>query len=109
MDEGHPGWEARRERKSSAPAIWVSGRTAQRLAGHLRVHPDLVGKLESRVQDPAVSQAELLKVLPASVPLKLARETDTGQMAEEQDRAAQKEHMEGIVDERARTEVIPST
>ena len=52
---------------------------------------DLVEKLQSRiessrVQDPAVSQAELLKVLSASVPIKLAGETDTGQLAEEQDR-----------------------
>ena len=61
----------------------------------LRVQPDLVGKITSRVQDPALSQAELLKVLPASVPIRLAGETDADQLAEEQDRAAQREHMEG--------------
>ena len=60
----------------------------RRLAGNLRVQPDLVGKIKSRVQDPALSQAE-------------AFETDTDQLAEEQDRAAQNEQMEGIVDERA--------
>ena len=64
-----------------------------------------MGKLTSRVQDPALSQAELLKVLPASVPIRPARETDTDQLAEEQDRAAQREQMEGLVDSRARAEV----
>ena len=48
----------------------VTGRTVRRLAGNLRVQHDLVGKLKGRVQDPALSQAELLKVLPASVPIK---------------------------------------
>ena len=48
-----------------------------------------------------MSQAELLKVLPASVPIRLAGETDTDQLAEEQDRAPQREHMEGIADDRA--------
>ena len=62
----------------------------RRQAGNLRVQPDLVGKLQSRVQDPALSQAELLKVLPASVPIRLAGETDTDQLAEEQDRVAQR-------------------
>ena len=38
-----------------------------------------LGKLKSCVQDPALSQAELLKVLPASVPIRLAGETDTDQ------------------------------
>ena len=57
---------------------------------------------KSRVQDPALSQAELLRVLPASVPIRLSGETDTDQLAEEQDRAAQNEQMEGIVDERVR-------
>ena len=47
----------------------VPGRTVRRLAGNLRVQPDLVGKLKSRVQEPALSQAELLKVLTASVPV----------------------------------------
>ena len=75
----------------------VTGRS-----GNLRVQPDLVGKSKSRVQDPALSQAELLRVLPASVPIRLSGETDTDQLAEEQDRAAQNEQMEGIVDERVR-------
>ena len=56
----------------------------RRLAGNLRVQPDLVGKVKSRVQDPALSQAELLRVLPASVPIRLSGETDTDQLAEEQ-------------------------
>ena len=60
-----------------------------------------MGKVKSRVQDPALSQAELLRVLPASVPIRLSGETDTDQLAEEQDRAAQNEQMEGIVDEGA--------
>ena len=72
----------------------------RRLAGNLKVQPDLVGKIKSRVQDPALSQAELLKVLPASVPIRSSGETDTDQLAEEQDRAAQGEQMEGVVDER---------
>ena len=83
----------------------VTGRTVRRLAGNLRVQPDLVGKIKSRVQDPALSQAELLRVLPASVPIRLSGETDTDQLAEEQDRAAQNEQMEGIVDERVRAEI----
>ena len=52
-----------------------------------------------------IQRAELLKVLPASVPIRLSGETDTDQLAEEQDRAAQKEQMEGIVDERVRAEI----
>ena len=83
----------------------VTGRSVRRLAGHLRIQPDLVGKIKSRVQDPALSQAELLRVLPASVPIRLSGETDTDQLAEEQDRAAQNEQMEGIVDERVRAEI----
>ena len=69
----------------------VTGRSVQRLAG--------------RVQDPALSQAEFLRVLPASVPIRLSGETDTDQLAEEQDRAALNEQMEGIVDERVRAEI----
>ena len=83
----------------------VTGRSVRRLAGNLRVQPDLVGKVKSRVQDPALSQAELLRVLPASVPIRLSGETDTDQLAEEQDRAAQNEQMEGNVDERVRAEI----
>ena len=77
----------------------------RRLAGNLRVQPDLVGKIKTRVQDSALSQAELLRVLPAFVPIRLSGETDTDQLAEEQDRAAQNEQMEGIVDERVRAEI----
>ena len=66
-------------------------------------------KLESRVQDPALCQVELLQVLPASVPIRQEGETDTDQVAEEQDRAAQRdrerEQLEGLVDDRARAEV----
>ena len=40
-----------------------------------------------------------------SVPIRLAGETDTDQLAEEQDRAALREQMEGIVDDRARKEI----
>ena len=69
----------------------VTGRSVRRLAGNLRVQPDLVGKIKSRVQDPALSQTELLRVLPASVPIRLSGETDTDQLAEEQDRAVQNE------------------
>ena len=58
----------------------VIGRSVRRLAGNLRVQPDLVGKVKSRVQDPALSQAELLRVLPASVPIRLSGETDTDQL-----------------------------
>ena len=50
----------------------VTGQTVRRL----------VGKLKSRVQDPAFSQAELLKVLLASVSIKLAGDSDTEQVAE---------------------------
>ena len=77
----------------------------RRLAGNIRVQPDLVGKIKGRVQDPALSQAELLRVLPASVPIRLSGETDKDQLAEEQDRAAQNEQMEGIVNERVRAEI----
>ena len=77
------------------PLGTVTGRT-------VRVQPDLVRKLKSGVQDPALSQAELLKVLPASVPVRLAGETDTDQLAEEQDRAAHREQMEGLVYDRAK-------
>ena len=41
----------------------VTGRSVRRLVGDLRVQPDLVEKIKSGVQDPALSQAELLKVL----------------------------------------------
>ena len=83
----------------------VTGRSVRRLAGNLRVQPDRVGMINSRVQDPALSQAELLRMLPASVPIRLSGETDTDQLAEEQDRAAQNEQMEGTVDERVRAEI----
>ena len=69
----------------------ITGRSVRRFAGNLRVQPDLVGKIKSRVQDPALSHAELLKVLPGCVPIRLAGETDTDQLAKEQDRAAQRE------------------
>ena len=75
------------------------------LAGILRVQPDLVGKVKSRVKDRALSQAELLRVLPASVLIRLSGETDTHLLAEEQDRAAQNEQMEGVVDEKVRAEI----
>ena len=54
--------------------------------------------------DPALSQAELLKVLPASVPVRLAGETDTDQLVDEEDRAARREQMEGLVGDRAKRE-----
>ena len=44
-------------------------------------------------------------MLPASVPIRLSGETDADQLAEEQDRAAQNEQMEGIVNERVREEI----
>ena len=72
--------------------MWCSLRMEQSLDDQcedwqetFRVQPDLVGKIKSRVQDPALSQAELLKVMPASVPIRLSGETDTDQLAEEQD------------------------
>ena len=64
-----------------------------------------MGKPKSRVRDPALSQAELLKVLPASVPIRPASENDADHLAEEPDRAAQRKQMEGLVDDRARAEV----
>ena len=51
-----------------------TGRSVRRLAGNLRVQPDLVGKIKS-FQDPALSQAELLRVPAASVPFRLSDET----------------------------------
>ena len=83
----------------------VIGRTVRRQKRNLRVRPDIVGKLKSLVQYPALSQAELLRVLPASVPIRLSGETDIDQLAEEQGRAAHNEQMEGIVDERVRAEI----
>ena len=44
-------------------------------------------------------------MLPASVPIRSSGETDTDQLAEEQDRAARSEQMEGIVDERVKAEI----
>ena len=44
-------------------------------------------------------------MLPASVPIRLSGETETDQLSEEQDRAAQNEQMQGIVDERVRAEI----
>ena len=53
-----------------------------------------MGKIKGRVQeDPALSQAELLRVLPAFVPIRLATETDT------------EEQMELIVDDSSRAEI----
>ena len=72
------------------PHWTVTGRTVRRLAGNRRFQLDLVGKLKRRVQDPALSQAELLEVLPASVAIRQAGETDAEQLAEEQDPAAQR-------------------
>ena len=84
--------------------MWCSVHMEQSLDDQC-VQPDLVGKIKSRVQNPALSQAELLKVLPVSVPIRLSGEIDTDQFAEEQERAAQSEQMEGIVDERVRAEI----
>ena len=83
----------------------VTGRSVRRLAGNFRIQPDLVGKIKSRVQDPALSQAELLKVLLASVLIRLFGETNTDQLAEEQDQTAQSEQKESIVDEMVRAEI----
>ena len=44
------------------PHATVAGRSVRRLAGNLRVQPDLVGKIKGRVQDPGLSQAELLRL-----------------------------------------------
>ena len=44
-------------------------------------------------------------MLLASVPIRFANETDTDQLAKEQDRAAQGEQVEGIVGDRARAEI----
>ena len=55
----------------------VTERPVRRLARNLRVQPDLVGKIKSRVQDPAFSQLDLLNVLPASVPIRLSGETES--------------------------------
>ena len=87
----------------------VTGRTVRRLAGHLRIQPGQVGKLKSRVRDPALSQAEHPKVLLASVPIRLAGETDTEALAEEQDSAAQREQTEETVNERAKAEITRSS
>ena len=66
-------WDGRLEESDGhvvlTPHGIVAGRSVRRLAGNLRVQPDLAGKIKSRVQDPALSQAELLKVLLASVPI----------------------------------------
>ena len=78
------------------PRGTVTGRSVRHLAGHLRVQPDLEGKIK---------KSWLLKVLTASVPIRLAGETDTDHLAEEQDRAAQREQMEGLVDDRAGAEI----
>ena len=63
------------------------------------LNADLVGKVKSRVQDSALSQAEFLRVL-ACVPVRLFGEKDIS--AEEQDRVVQNEQIEGIVDESVR-------
>ena len=56
-----------------------------------------------------MSQAELLKVSPSSVTIRLAGETDTDQLAEEHHGAAQREQMKRTVDDRARSEItMPS-
>ena len=81
VDERNMGWEAQREH----PAL-ASHRTNSAKARRKSPYPARSGgKAKSRVQDPALSQAELLKGIPASVPTGLACETDTGQLAEEQD------------------------
>ena len=40
---------------ATTPHGTVTGRTVRRIDGHLRVQPDLVEKLKSRVQDSALS------------------------------------------------------
>ena len=59
-----------------------------------------MGKAKSRVQDPALSQAELLRVLPASVPIRT--QTNWQKSRTELHRMSK---MEGIVDEGARAEI----
>ena len=47
-------------------------------------------------------------MVPASVPIRFAGETDTETLAEAQDRAAQREEMAGIVNESAKSEIPAS-
>ena len=57
------------------PRGTVTGRSVPRQAGSLRVQPDLVGKLKGHVQDQTLCQAELMKVSPASVPIRQVKPT----------------------------------
>ena len=73
MDEGRVGLDAR----SSQTRAWCSlSLTWQRLAAELRNQP-LKVELRAKVSDPALSQAQLLRLLPASAPTRLSGETDT--------------------------------
>ena len=62
----------------------------------------ILWKFQKSCSGSSVVSGRALKVLPASVPIRLSGETDTDQLAEEH---AQNEQMVGIVDERVRAEI----
>ena len=52
------------------------GKSARRLSQELRFQPNIVRMIKSKVSDPVMSQAQLLKLLPMSMPIRLEGESE---------------------------------
>jgi hypothetical protein len=61
----------------------VTGRSVRRLPPEQRYQADLVRSLRAKVSDPVLSQAKLLRILPASIPIRLDGETEEIEQAAE--------------------------
>ncbi len=61
----------------------VTGKSARRLAAELRCQPDLAKVAKASVSDPALSEAKLPKLLPATVPIRLEGGSEVAHSHEE--------------------------
>ena len=58
------------------PEGTVCGKSVRRLSQELRFQPNIIKMIRSKVSDPVLSQAQLLRILPMSVPIRLEGETE---------------------------------
>ena len=54
----------------------VTGKSVRRLAPEQRHQPELVDRVSAEVQDPVLSQAKLLRILPFADPVRMEGETE---------------------------------
>ena len=84
---------ARMTATSYLPRRALCGKSVRRLSQELRFQPDIIKLIKSKVSDPVSSQAQLLKILPMSMPIRLEGET------EESIPTGREEGTEPVVDE----------